>query len=659
VNNQYLDIFLEEAKEHIQNLNENILLLEDSSNRSAVDEIFRSAHTLKGMAGTMGFNRISEITHEMENLLQEIRSNRVNATQDIIDTLLQCVDVIEMLINDIVENSAESEMSVQHILNMLRQKNNSLDTNEERSSNNFSPKQAFNEFEIGLAKEAFAQDYKLYEILVTLAEGCLLKSARAFVVFKTLEKFGEIIKTHPEVSDIEDEKFDLDFTLYIISKNTKDEIAISIKSISEIKDVEIIELDTSILEDFTNGESNYLGKDNSAKLSSNSAKSTYKKKVNKTLRVDISRLDKLMNLVSELIIIKTRLEDLDEKNDTKKKKETIEQLERVTSNLHDAVMKVRMVPIENIFNRFPRVVHDLSRELSKKINLRIEGQETELDRTIIDEIGDPLIHLIRNAADHGLESPSERISLGKAEEGNIKIKAYHDGNNVVIEVSDDGKGIDPDNILKRALRKGLVTDLQAEKLSDAEIIQFLFRPGFSTKDQVSDVSGRGVGLDVVKTKIETLGGSVEVESRRGCGTLFSIRLPLTLAIIQALMVQVGEEKYAIPLSSIKETVIISRETLKKVQKHEVILLRERVVPLLKLSEVLDIQTDVDSKQYMTVVIVKKGDRDVGLVVEKLIGQQEIVIKSLGNYLENIKFIAGATILGDGKVALILDVNTLI
>jgi two-component system chemotaxis sensor kinase CheA len=659
VNNQYLDIFLEEAKEHIQNLNENILLLKDSSNRSAVDEIFRSAHTLKGMAGTMGFNRISEITHEMENLLQEIRSNRVNATQDIIDTLLQCVDVIEMLINDIVENSAESEMSVQHILNMLRQKNNSLDTNEERSSNNFSPKQAFNEFEIGLAKEAFAQDYKLYEILVTLAEGCLLKSARAFVVFKTLEKFGEIIKTHPEVSDIEDEKFDLDFTLYIISKNTKDEIAISIKSISEIKDVEIIELDTSILEDFTNGESNYLGKDNSAKLSSNSAKSTYKKKVNKTLRVDISRLDKLMNLVSELIIIKTRLEDLDEKNDTKKKKETIEQLERVTSNLHDAVMKVRMVPIENIFNRFPRVVHDLSRELSKKINLRIEGQETELDRTIIDEIGDPLIHLIRNAADHGLESPSERISLGKDEEGNIKIKAYHDGNNVVIEVSDDGKGIDPDNILKRALRKGLVTDLQAEKLSDAEIIQFLFRPGFSTKDQVSDVSGRGVGLDVVKTKIETLGGSVEVESRRGCGTLFSIRLPLTLAIIQALMVQVGEEKYAIPLSSIKETVIISRETLKKVQKHEVILLRERVVPLLKLSEVLDIQTDVDSKQYMTVVIVKKGDRDVGLVVEKLIGQQEIVIKSLGNYLENIKFIAGATILGDGKVALILDVNTLI
>lgn len=659
MNNQYLDIFLEEAKEHIQNLNENILLLKDSSNRSAVDEIFRSAHTLKGMAGTMGFNRISEITHEMENLLQEIRSNRVNATQDIIDTLLQCVDVIEMLINDIVENSAESEMSVQHILNMLRQKNNSLDTNEERSSNNFSPKQAFNEFEIGLAKEAFAQDYKLYEILVTLAEGCLLKSARAFVVFKTLEKFGEIIKTHPEVSDIEDEKFDLDFTLYIISKNTKDEIAISIKSISEIKDVEIIELDTSILEDFTNGESNYLGKDNSAKLSSNSAKSTYKKKVNKTLRVDISRLDKLMNLVSELIIIKTRLEDLDEKNDTKKKKETIEQLERVTSNLHDAVMKVRMVPIENIFNRFPRVVHDLSRELSKKINLRIEGQETELDRTIIDEIGDPLIHLIRNAADHGLESPSERISLGKDEEGNIKIKAYHDGNNVVIEVSDDGKGIDPDNILKRALRKGLVTDLQAEKLSDAEIIQFLFRPGFSTKDQVSDVSGRGVGLDVVKTKIETLGGSVEVESRRGCGTLFSIRLPLTLAIIQALMVQVGEEKYAIPLSSIKETVIISRETLKKVQKHEVILLRERVVPLLKLSEVLDIQTDVDSKQYMTVVIVKKGDRDVGLVVEKLIGQQEIVIKSLGNYLENIKFIAGATILGDGKVALILDVNTLI
>jgi two-component system chemotaxis sensor kinase CheA len=662
MNNQYLDIFLEEAKEHIQKLNENLLLLGSNQSTDVVDEIFRSAHTLKGMAGTMGFNRISEITHEMENLLQDIRSSKLNVTAEIIDTLLECVDVLELLVNDIFEDSSESGLDIMHILNKLQQRNFDIGKDQNPDRKDVLPKRAFNEFEIRLAKEAFRKGFALYEIDITLDENCLLKSARAFLIFKSLENIGDIIKTYPEVQDIEDEKFDYEFVLYIITADTKEEIIKSFDLISEIKAVDVKEIDSDILEAYY--QNIYLERSNKQHSNGAHAEATvkeanYLKKTSKTLRVDIGRLDKLMNLVSELIIIKTRLEDFDETSVNQKRREAVEYLERITSSLHDAVMKVRMVPIENVFNRFPRVVHDLSRELSKIIKLNIEGSETELDRTIIDEIGDPLIHLIRNAIDHGLESPKERIDLGKSEEGTIKIKAHHDGNNVVIEVTDDGRGIDSDNVLKKALQIGLTDEAQARKLKDSDIAQFLFHPGFSTKIEVTDISGRGVGLDVVKTKIEALGGSVEIKTKKGAGTTFLIRLPLTLAIIQALMVMVGEEKYAIPLSSIKETVIISSADIKKVQKNEVTLLRGSIVPIIRLNEMLDIQSNVEEKENLTVVIVKKGDKDVGLVVENLIGQQEIVIKSLGNYLKNIKFIAGATILGDGKVALILDVNTLI
>jgi len=367
-----------------------------------------------------------------------------------------------------------------------------------------------------------------------------------------------------------------------------------------------------------------------------------------------------MNLVSELIIIKTRLDDINgDKDYQAKQREAIEYLERITSNLHDAVMKARMVPIENVFNRFPRVVHDLSRELSKEIDILIEGAETELDRTIIDEIGDPLIHLIRNAADHGIESPQERVSKGKPEHGTIRLKAYHDGNNVVIEVSDDGRGIDLNSVLKKAIEKGLIDKEQSKNLKEYEITSFLFEPGFSTKSSVTDVSGRGVGLDVVKTKIESLGGSIEINNKKDMGTTFLIRLPLTLAIIQALMVMVGEEKYAIPLSSIKETVIVSKKEIKKVQKSEVTILRGDVIPVIRLNEILDIEKKNEDDDELTLVVVKKGEKDVGLAVDELIGQQEIVIKTLGSFLKDIKFIDGATILGDGEVALILDINKLV
>lgn len=661
MNNQYLDIFLEESKEHIQNLNDHLLELESNPRQDIIDEIFRSAHTLKGMAGTMGFNRISEITHEMESLFGDIRNGKIAVSPEIIDTLLESVDFLERLIEDITENGEEGDRDINIILEKLKQNPGASAQFKEPEKEDKKPEanQNFNEFEERLIREAMSKGLFVWEVLIKLEANCLLKSARAFLVFKTLESFGDIIKTKPIVQDIEDEKFDDEFTVYIISAHDKQELEKSLSSISELRSIQIKEVEQRSFEGATanSGESQ---KDTVAcTVDEAMVKNTnHLKKTSKTLRVDIERLDKLMNLVSELIIIKTRLDGMDEKTDGQKRREAVEYLERITSNLHDAVMKVRMVPIENVFNRFPRVVRDLSRELSKNISLIIEGAETELDRTVIDEIGDPLIHLIRNSVDHGIEMPEERLKKGKAAQGTIKLKAYHDGNNVVIEISDDGRGIDLNKVLKTAIARRLIDKEQAKNLKESEIISFLFEPGFSTKEKVTDISGRGVGLDVVKTKIESLGGGIEIKTVPDKGTTFLIRLPLTLAIIQALMVMVGEEKYAIPLSAIKETVIVASRDIKRVQKNEVTCLRGKVIPILRLGELLDVKSNGNHTDDLTMVIVKKGERDIGLVVDSMIGQQEIVIKSLGNFLNNIKFIAGATILGDGKVALILDVNTM-
>ncbi|ADL07882.1 chemotaxis protein CheA [Thermosediminibacter oceani] len=655
MDNRYLNVFLEEANEHIQNLNNGLLALESEPSQEILDEIFRSAHTLKGMAGTMGFNKISELTHEMEDLLHEIRNGSLSITNTIIDVLLKCVDMLQEMTEQISKEGWEGETDIRPAIAEIK-KVMSNTSNDSKAADESEGKDdtGFNEFELRLMEEAANKNLKTWELHVELEENCLLKSARAFLVFKTLENLGEIIKTKPHIQDIEDEKFDKEFYIYIISSRSEEDLLNAVNSVSELKSVNVREINLG----------NFQKKLTVARETSSvkeSPKETNRiRNTSKTLRVDIERLDNLMNLVSELIIIKTRLEELDNLTEQgQKRKEALEYLERITSNLHDAVMKVRMVPIENVFNRFPRVVRDLSRELNKEVKLVIEGAETELDRTVIDEIGDPLIHLIRNALDHGIETPSERLKKGKPREGTLKLKAFHDGNNVVIEVSDDGRGIDVEKVLKKAQEKNMVDKSQVKKLKEIEILSFLFESGFSTSERVTDISGRGVGLDVVKTKIESLGGSVEIKTAKDEGTTFSIRLPLTLAIIQALMVQLGQEKYAIPLSAIKEIVIIPNTELKKVHKHEVILLRGNVIPVLRLHEMLDIPDNCLKNENLTVVIVKKGEKDVGLIVDSLLGEQEIVIKSLGNFLKNIRFIAGATILGDGQVALILDINALI
>jgi two-component system chemotaxis sensor kinase CheA len=652
--NQFLDIFLEESNEHLESLNNCLLELErNPADREVLDEIFRISHTIKGMAGTMGFNRTAELTHEMENLLDDIRKHKISVDTGLVDLLFECLDELQIIINTIALEGVEGDKEVSLLINRLRKVLNKEEIKVETEDSGQKNDMELNMHESGVVSKAKQQGFNCFIIEVRLDKSCMLKSARAFVIFNTLEKKGEIIKSYPSVEDIEDERFNDLLKLVLISRDSMDEIRKSLDLVSEISDIKIHE--TNIPDEIDNINVN----EETAGVSSGGPedRSLAKKSITgKTVRVDIERLDNLMNLVSELIIIKTRLEENKGDEGSGGDTEALEYLERITTNLHDAVMKVRMVPIERVFNRFPRMVRDLSKDLGKRIKLYMYGEETEVDRTVIDEIGDPLIHLIRNSIDHGIEQVDERNRLGKPSEGKVTLRAFHDGNTVVIEVEDDGKGIDVKKVSNKAVELDLYSRQQIEQLSHEELTNLIFYPGFSTSLSVSDLSGRGVGLDVVKTKIESLGGMVEVESEPDIGTKFVIRLPLTLAIIQALLVSLGRESYAIPLSSIKEIVTMEHTETKKVQDREVVMLRGELLPVVRLDKELEVEERSDMGNQMTVVVVKKGEKLAGMVVDSLIGQQEIVIKALGKYLVGIKHIAGATILGDGRVSLILDTN---
>lgn len=680
---QYLEIFIDESKEHLQTMNEILLDLEkDVDNLSHLGEIFRIAHTLKGMSGTMGFNKVADLTHKMENVLDLVRNGEVKVTSHIVDILFECFDALEEYIDNLEKNGSEGDLDSTALVKKLADIADNKGHVENMSGKKDAPSETktttaelSDEFHIPLndidsiIKKAFEMGVKPFLIKVTLDEGCMLKAARSFIVFNTLERFGEVIKSHPQAEEIEDEKFDRSFEVLYFTKLDKEYCKNELMNISEIANVVVEPLseDDYLLEETKEDVEVDLAhvEDQVQKVKEENQNKTEKSKTSKTVRVEIGRLDNLMNLVSELIIIKTRLEDLDttqqkmvDQSSKNNMNEAIEYLERITTSLHDAVMKVRMVPVERTFNRFPRLVRDLSKDLGKNIKLFMSGEETEVDRTVIDEIGDPLIHLIRNSLDHGIESPDERAKSGKAEQGFVALRAYPDGNNVVIEVEDDGKGIDPEIIKRKAVEKNVVTKDAVELMNDKEIINLLFEAGFSTVDKVTDLSGRGVGLDVVKSKIEAINGTVEVNSTVGQGSKFIIRLPLTLAIIQALMVYLNEEKFAVPLNNIKEITNIDTKDITMVQDQEVVLYRNKTLPIIRTKEVLEIDHTRDDADELTVVIVKKGDVEAGLVVDGLIGQQEIVIKSLGKYLTGIKAISGATILGNGTVALIVDPNQL-
>ena len=693
---QYLEIFIDESNEHLQTLSDELMVLEkEPENKDTINEIFRAAHSLKGMAGTMGYKRMQNLTHNMENVFSEIRNDKMKVNSKLVDVLFQCLDALESYVDNIRNTQDEGTDDNEPIINELNdflanEGQENAQPKEEKPQEEAKPEGGTDEtitdvsladFEKNAVNEALKKGMHVCNIHVYVDPNCILKAARAFLVFKNLEGHGDVIKSMPSVQDIEDEKFDFDFSIVFVTEEEASKILDIIKNVSEIKDAVLTEIkeplktedDNAPAEASKEEHKNEAPAQDSAekKPAPSAAKKPAQaasakpgvKPVGRSVRVDIEKLDVLMNLVSELIIAKNGLvaSASDEEGNAANQgfHEQIEYLERVTTNLHESVMKVRMMPIESVVSKFPRMIRDLSKKLNKKMELYMTGEETELDRTVIDEIGDPLMHLLRNSADHGLESAEVRAERGKPEVGSIFLNAYQDGNNVVIEVGDDGNGIDVEKVKAKAIEKGNITEEQAEMMTEKEIIDLLFRPSFSTSDKITDVSGRGVGLDVVKSKIEALGGAVEVKTTYGVGSTFIIHLPLTLAIIQALMVKLGDEKYAISLDSIQTIEDIPVSEIKYVHAKEVINLRGNVIPLVRLRELLDVPGEPEESENITVVIVSKGDKQAGLVVDSLIGQLEIVIKSLGKYININKMISGATILGDGSVALIIDANTLV
>ena len=694
---QYLEIFIDESEEHLQTLSDCIMVLEkEPDNKDTINEVFRAAHSLKGMAGTMGFKRMQHLTHDMENVFQEVRSDHIKVTSGMIDLLFKCLDALEGYVDNIKSTSDEgtedNEVIIKELNDFIAKTEGAEETgNTETSEAKEAAPESTQEEKAGQEKIELTNDEKkaireaesngqhIYVMTVHIQKDCLLKAARAFLVFKAVEDFGQILVYRPSSQDIEDEKFEFEFSFFLASEESEDKIVAVAKAVSEIEkvDAEEIHLDEYVKE--AEAQEEQQAKEVTAEQkeapaeapkaaekkapAANAKKQTNAKPVTgRTVRVDIEKLDALMNQVSELIIAKNSLVSISSNESGEYQNqsfhEQIEYLERITTNLHESVMKVRMVPIESVVNKFPRMIRDLSRKLGKKMELYMTGEDTELDRTVVDQIGDPLQHLLRNSADHGLEDNATRVERGKPEVGSIFLKAFQEGNNVIIEVGDDGNGIDVAAVRDKAVERGVITAEQAENMSQKEIINLLFLPSFSMAKKITDISGRGVGLDVVKSNIEALGGDVEVRTQLGEGTTFIVRLPLTLAIIQALMVEIRDEKYAIALGSISNIESIPVNEIKYVQAQEVIHLRGAVIPLIRLDQVLDMEEKQEEPENLTVVIVKKGDSLAGLVVDNLIGQQEIVIKSLGKYINNNKIISGATILGDGEVALILDVNTL-
>ncbi|KJB85616.1 chemotaxis protein CheA [Paenibacillus sp. E194] len=690
--NQYLSMFIDEANDHLQALNEHMLELENQPDDvGIVQVIFRSAHTLKGMSATMGFEDLASLTHQMENVLDLVRNQQLAMDSFIFDTLFRSLDALEAMVSDIT-NGGEGKADVTAIVAALQSIVKGDYKKEASSADGSSADDAeeqnerLDEFQRSILEQSVEAGMHVYYIHIRLREDCVLKAARAYMVFQVLGQYGEVVKSNPPAQDIEQDKFDNGFTVFFVSGEEAERLQQEIRQVSELDSVQV---QPFTLEDIRNWNSQIeevqAGRQEAAATAApakpevkteqpaaseaasaparkpSSTQATGKAVANRTIRVDIERLDVLMNLLSEMLIDRVRLEQLSGDLKHHDLTDTVEHLSRVSSDLQNIVLKLRMVPVDTVFSRFPRMMRDLAKSLDKKIDFIITGAETELDRTVIDEIGDPLVHLLRNAVDHGIESIEDRIAAGKPETGTVHLRAFHSGNHVFIEIEEDGHGIDRAMVLKKAIKNGVVTAERAAQMSDEQVYMLLFASGFSTAEKVSDISGRGVGLDVVRSKITSLGGHVIVESKLGQGTKFIVQLPLTLSILSAMLFRLGSEKYAIPLSSIVETSMVKKEKIRRVHGGiRMVDYRDSVIPLLSLSTLFDCPNYSDmEEEEVEIIIVRKGDRIAALAIDDFIGQNEIVLKPLGSYLKNTPGFSGATILGDGQVALIIDPNALL
>lgn len=676
---QYLGAFLDETDDNVQRLDDLLLALEKNmTDMDVINEIFRSAHTLKGMAGTMGFTNMMGLTHAMEDRLDAARKGTRPLTEADMNRLFQGLDTLQEMADSIRGGGNDSHIDVSEMVHDLRNESpapaaapaSAQSAVSESHGDSVTASQ-----DAEWAKKANAEGSNAYSVHVTLSQSCLLKAARAYMVVNRLEEMGEIFKADPPTDALEKEEFEFDFTVYVATPAPAEEVKAAIEKIGDVQSAEVEEVKAAEstapapapvqASAPAPAETPAPAPQASAPASTPSApakpaaaptKKEGVKKSGQTVRVDIGRLDKLMNLVGELVISRARIERLVQEARLRQFDDTLSQLGRISGDIQELVTKLRMVPVSFTFDRFPRLIRDLCKTLNKNVELVLEGEDTELDRTVIDEIGDPMVHLIRNSMDHGIEHPEERKALGKPEKGILKIAAYQEGSGVVIEVSDDGAGIDPDKVKKKAIERGIITEDRAAIMSDDEATQIVLLPGFSMAKQITDLSGRGVGMDAVKTKVEQLGGQFDLVSKKNEGTHVYIRLPLTLAIVLSLLIKVGDETYAISLENVEETIMVRKEDIKTVHGEPTTLLRGEVLSLNVLGDILgsDLGDERDRDEY-PVVVVKIGKNKIGFIVSQLIGQQEIVIKSLGRFLAKIDGITGGTILGDGNVALILDV----
>lgn len=649
----FREVFAAEARDYLQSLNEELLSFErNPEDESAIDNMFRAAHSLKGMAGTMGFSELAEFTHEMESVLDLLRTGELEPTTDVINVLFRAVDTLELLLDQTINDEMISPYGEQMAaLKALVDSPRSVVT-QTKDERMFSAE--LNEFNRETIKQGIAQGYHAFAVSVVLKPNTILKSVRVFTVFQALEEVATIVQSNPSAEDLDDEKFDRQFALVILTKESEQNIRQIVEGISEIESV--------LVEEVSLDDRPEAGPQNASEIAaamdvSVSATPVRTSRHDPLVRVETERLDKLINLVGELVISRTQVIEMVKGGESADRTGALDQLDRITTELQYAAMSLRMVPIKQVFDRFPRMVRDLAQARGKDINLKISGETTELDRSIVNQIGDPLVHLIRNSIDHGIESRDERIANGKPEVGTIRLSARHEGSHILIEISDDGRGLDVDRIRDKAIERGLLPG-GTKEISMTEAVNLLFHPGFSTAETVTDLSGRGVGLDAVKATVESLSGTIDVESEPGEWTRTTIKLPLTLAIIKALLVEVDGETVAIPIQAVRENIQIEPGQVKSIQQNDVIMLRNEVLPLYDLGECLGFEP-VDRSGPLPVIIVEVRGEKVGFIVEDLIGQQEIVIKSLSSIVGDVKGVAGATVLGNGRIALIIDNSTLI
>ncbi|MGP4064509.1 chemotaxis protein CheW [Oceanobacillus sp. M65] len=656
--NDYIEIFLDESNEHLQAVNDQLLKLEkQSDDLSIVNEIFRSAHTLKGMAATMGYEDIASLTHNMENVLDKIRNSSLHVTTEVIDVTFAAVEALEEMVESIAGGN-EGKKDVTDLLARLEAIENGKQPEEAPVATKATTQEnlELDEYQLTVLDQAKEQGFEAYQMEVALDEGCILKAARAYMVVEAVEQHGEIIKTSPPVEELEAGEVDR-FSLIVLTKSPAAEVKQSVHNVSEVESAEISPYSAVKEEAVLATEEIAATKEEAP---TEAKQESHKAVTSKTIRVNLERIDDLMNLFEEVVIDRSRLEDLASEIKNEALQDTVEHMSRVSEDMQSLILTMRMVPVEQVFNRFPRMVRGLAKDLNKNLELEIIGADTELDRTVIDEIGDPLVHLIRNSIDHGIESPEQRKKAGKAEKGSLILRAFHSGNHVFIEMEDDGAGINREKVAAKAIENGVLTEAQLEKLTDQEVNELILASGFSTAETVSDISGRGVGLDVVKNKIESLGGKLSIESTQGKGSKFSIQLPLTLSILSTLLVDVSKEIYAIPLSSIIETLMIDEKEIMDAHGQRVIDFRGNIIPIVSLRKVFNIEeTETNNSTDQAIVVVKKGNKLTGILVDSFIGQKEVVLKALGAYLKDVFAISGATILGDGRVALILDPNALV